>query len=1021
MNKKFSTLLTASLLMVGALFSSAKADATYIPVGPKATTITSGDMYYIVQQAGEDVAQTSDYLMGMEKTAAVTPALAGLNIASASTTLAEAFELSSGEISNYLWTVTEVKDAGKIYYTLKNVKTQSFLAVDGSFAMVTAVADATQAKNNIFFSFGDGTKAYSGKASETTYMVPKGEQDGSSHSLLITGTSAIAFGNGASNKVVLYSVKTQPVAATDLNAAFGGAGFSFAPDGVEVEENIFDQSIKAFDVKSDISLGADRAIKAGTYFATSYPDELAEKSEIKQADVEAGYFDACTFIAVSPTENFKTSKLPQSNGEGFKFTTVKGEDLNTYIAGDNVSSKEEVSVYNAAFTVTEPNEFASAGKYKMALTARVLADPKASSNKDQKHAAKNIQVIATAIQDVNYITTSSEGSLFKVASSKLVKAVSLLKEEKAPSVFNIRFASSKGTKDSEYNKYMGVAIADAGTAFQLVAQGSALAALNTPQYQFVISAIDTKTQTITFKNLETAVTFKSTLFETENDGEYKLVGVATEASTNLATIEVAKDDKSDYTANVSLEGKVITLNAVTVDPFAGFAVKDQTSETVILKFAKSAALNAEKLYIGVDEKTKTNTALFDKESKAIKVKFIPVEEADKPNGTAQTYCYNKDGKVYTANQKMVTYYSYSAQIIDGEDNNSYLKINSSDLEIEQNVSDAASAATKFLIKENKDGSVSLFVSTAFANATNAKAVKSDDGTAISVDGIAYAVEDADAIKLYLVGEELGVSLEAKPRHAAFKSTTGGYISLSEKNEGVVAIKTAADADLTFCLDTADSKATVPSFYISRRGATPDAQRLYMFNVADSVDNVISDAKKAEYQWYADINKVIFKAATLVNSDTLSTTVNGKEALVATSADQNKGILGGLNNFKYQILKVADTDDEYYIRNMVEGDYLVSYNGLLTLGEKDKAIKVTIEKGESPVANDAISADAVSVTAGNGFVTVKGAEGKNVVITNVLGQIIANTVVSSSEATIAVSAGVVFVSVEGEAAVKAIVK
>ena len=174
---------------------------------------------------------------------------------------------------------------------------------------------------------------------------------------------------------------------------------------------------------------------------------------------------------------------------------------------------------------------------------------------------------------------------------------------------------------------MGGAIAS-GTDLQLVAQGSALAALNTPQYQFVISAIDTKTQTITFKNLETAVTFKSTLFDTENDGENQLVGVATEASTNLATIEVAKDDKSDYTANVSLEGKVITLNAVTVDPFAGFAVKDQTSETVILKFAKSAALNAEKLYIGVDEKTKTNTVLFDKESKAIKVIFSPVEEAD---------------------------------------------------------------------------------------------------------------------------------------------------------------------------------------------------------------------------------------------------------------------------------------------------------------------------------------------------------------------------------------------------------
>lgn len=1015
MNKKFSTLLTAGLLMVGALFSSAQA-TDYIPVGPKAETISSGSMYYIVQQAGEDVAGSGDYLMGMDKTAAIPPALAGLNIQSGSTTLAEAFTLADGEISNYLWTVTEVKEAGKTYYTLKNVKTQSFLAVDGTPEMVTTVANATQANSNIFFSFGDGAKAYSGKAGETTYLLPKGGTS-ASNSLLITATNAIAFGNGASKKIVLYSVKTQPVAAADLNAAFGGAGFSFAPDGVEVEDNIFDQSIKAFDVASDISLGADQAIKKGTYFATSYPDELAEEDAITTAE----QFDACTFIAVSPTSNFKTSKLPQGSGAGFKFVTVKGDDLNTYISGDNLSGKEEIYVGNAAFTVTEPNEYANPGKYTMSLSARVLADPKASSNKDQNHAAKNIDVIATAIQDVNYITTtvSGEGSLFKVASSKLVKGVSLLKEEKAPSVFNIQFVSGKGKKDSEYNKYVGVAIAS-GTDFQLVAQGSALAALNTPQYQFVISAIDTKTQTITFKNLETAVTFKSTLFETENEGEYKLVGVGSAVSTNLAVVEVAKDDKSGYTEDVNLEGKVITLNAVEVDPFAGFAVKDLTSEAVILKFAKSAALNAEKLYVGVDEKTSTNTDLYDKESKAIKVKFIPKEEADKPQGDAQTYCYNKGGKVYTASQKMVTYYSYSAQIIDGENNNSYLKINSTALEIEEGVVNPASANTKFVIKENKDGSVSLFVSTAFAHATNAKAVKSDDGTAISVDGIAYGVEKADAIKLYLVGEELGVSLEAKPRHAAFQSTTGGYISLNDKNEGIVAIKTAADADLTFWLDTADSKATVPSFYISRRGAKADDARLFMFNTADSVNTISGDENPA-YVWYPGVNKVIFKAATLVNPDTLSTTVNGKAALVATSADQNKGILGGLNNFKYQILKVTDADNEYYIRNMVDGDYLVSYNGLLTLGERDNAIKVVLEAGESPVANDAINVSAVSVIATDGAIIIKGAEGKKVAISNVLGQTIANTVVTSSEATVAAPAGVVVVAVEGEAAVKAIVK
>ncbi len=79
------------------------------------------------------------------------------------------------------------------------------------------------------------------------------------------------------------------------------------------------------------------------------------------------------------------------------------------------------------------------------------------------------------------------------------------------------------------------------------------------------------------------------------------------------------------------------------------------------------------------------------------------------------------------------------------------------------------------------------------------------------------------------------------------------------------------------------------------------------------------------------------------------------------------------------------------------------------------------EGEEATANESIGEAGVKVVATEGAVIVKGAEGKNVVITNVLGQQVANTVVSSSEATIAAPAGVVVVAVEGEAAVKAIVK
>ena len=76
---------------------------------------------------------------------------------------------------------------------------------------------------------------------------------------------------------------------------------------------------------------------------------------------------------------------------------------------------------------------------------------------------------------------------------------------------------------------------------------------------------------------------------------------------------------------------------------------------------------------------------------------------------------------------------------------------------------------------------------------------------------------------------------------------------------------------------------------------------------------------------------------------------------------------------------------------------------------------------APTANEGVSTSEVSVITKEGAVVINGAAGKKVTISNVLGQTIANTVTSSDNATINVPAGVVIVAVEGEAAVKAIVK
>ena len=81
----------------------------------------------------------------------------------------------------------------------------------------------------------------------------------------------------------------------------------------------------------------------------------------------------------------------------------------------------------------------------------------------------------------------------------------------------------------------------------------------------------------------------------------------------------------------------------------------------------------------------------------------------------------------------------------------------------------------------------------------------------------------------------------------------------------------------------------------------------------------------------------------------------------------------------------------------------------------------IADDELATDNEEISTSEVKVIAGNGQITIAGAAGKQVVVSNILGQVVANTVLTSDNATIAAPQGVVVVAVEGEEAVKAIVK
>ena len=72
-----------------------------------------------------------------------------------------------------------------------------------------------------------------------------------------------------------------------------------------------------------------------------------------------------------------------------------------------------------------------------------------------------------------------------------------------------------------------------------------------------------------------------------------------------------------------------------------------------------------------------------------------------------------------------------------------------------------------------------------------------------------------------------------------------------------------------------------------------------------------------------------------------------------------------------------------------------------------------DEDRNPTANETISAGNVVVAGVNGAVVVKGAEGKNVIVSTILGKVVANEVVSSDNAQITAPAGIVVVSVDGE--------
>ena len=1034
MNKKFSTLLTFGLLVGGSLVSVANAAGeTKLPLGNPISVFKNGTYFVVQDEDNSNDASVDDIVMGFSKgaTDAEITANATKALASVDNDLGVVFESGDTE-KNYIWKVTQTKagkaDAYTYTYTFENLGTGKKLTLQSDKAtLLTNYSDI----NGTFSNFACANDMKAPYSLGTVFTI-NGATEATGGLKLADKSITFSDAKNGGGKFILYSIAPTSVTASNLNNAAKGA-FTLKYD--KSTNNPFAGALKAFNVDTRKVTGSTE----GVYFATSWPKSLDEKDVIDNlAD-----FKSCTFIAADPKSNYKINDLNIDAGEGFGFVNVKGSMLLT-TPDLTAIKKGYVLSNNAAFSVEL--EYNNTTDYQLSLTGASFIS---KDGKSVKTIASNLIIAALNDQQGKYVTTVLESnanfdsytSTCTIDAANLQTVDKLLSTDKA-SVFNIKFISkTAGDKDatvSEYNKYLGVN----GATEVLFAQGSDFVNLDAPENQWIIVDADKDANSFTFQNRDLAdQKFTVQLVKIAGkDNQYKVIEGAAETF-NYAWVNKDSKEYETSPSAADLNGTTIELTGAIVNPTAGF-VTDELDNSGLMKFVATSSnpLIADKLYLG---KGTTAPTLAMHKDVADTYLWTVVKSEVKPFVAYNDYAY------YNATDKKVEYklngdtikvslFSFKQYGVD----KTYLDVDATNSDpastLQTEKCEDAADAQLFLIKANKNGTYSLievkdgdteYRDVVDASDTETFSINETDATVDNnANGVSVFYDYTADYALTIEPEELTPSLKHEPNYVALNASNRGYVAMdSTLYEGIIApvstLKSAYNAEqLTFKLDTADTDAIVPAFYISHKGN-------FMYNAKDSADYYNNGTASAEgnrnyllKDGENEYAKAIFRAATLVASDTLATTVGGKDA--AVTVNKTKETLGGLNNFKFNIVQqTKESEGEYVIKSVNDREYLFNLNGFLGFtADAAKALVVNVEQSEAPVANESIeAASSVKVIAGNGVVTVIGAQGKKVTISNVLGQTIAGTVVSSDNATINVPAGVVFVSVDGEAAVKAIVK
>ena len=281
----------------------------------------------------------------------------------------------------------------------------------------------------------------------------------------------------------------------------------------------------------------------------------------------------------------------------------------------------------------------------------------------------------------------------------------------------------------------------------------------------------------------------------------------------------------------------------------------------------------------------------------------------------------------------------------------------------------------------------------------------------------YRTEYSDEF-LFEKKDFLGMTYDRDGYNAALFADTAYVRNNTEKPLFMLAVRPNITPAKTYCPDHGFNS-DCPAQHLDTIPGYVDAD--YLTSLADSaaayaklLDNPYLDNGK--------YTKLAFVGARH-NVDTVTVASTGKkftitEGLVNPMLFAFRIVNQETQDFVIETADLAKNKEEFDAK---DNPYVVSYvrwnNGVPVLTKDITDAEVfnvkTDLKDANPTANEEIATSSVVVAGTNGAVVVKGAEGKNVIVSTILGKVVANEVLTSDNATIAAPAGVVVVSVDGE--------